>query len=277
MKKAEVLTIVISVLVLGLAFAGLKLANSNKGGKGSDGDSAKVTAEADVTGNTEEVERRLIGYWAVDPSKLVKELEANPPEGASEEQLAEMKDFLLSDKWEEQEKNDMAAMFLYFEERGAVSFYTHGGRMRGSYSIKVPDGKDDKMEVDWTITNLGAGGLIDLVGLSEKEKEDSVARMLDEWNTTEKFRLFLNGETVQAKFPGEPLLMPLSRIKGSEVTKRKDWIRDAFLRVVNEPGVVIVGEGDDPEKTDREEEQRKRELEQLKDEWLTELGLSGEE
>lgn len=42
--------------------------------------------------------------------------------------------------------------------------------------------------------------------------------------------------------------MPFSRIKGSEVTKRKGWIRDAFLRVVNEPGVVIVGEGDDPEK-----------------------------
>ena len=248
MKKAEVLTIVISVLVLGLAFAGLKLANSNKSDKSSDGDSVKAKTEAAVTGNTGEVERRLIGYWAVDPIKLVKAMEATLPEGASEEQLADMKDYLLSDKWEEREKNDTAAWFLHFEERGTVSFYTHGGRMRGSYSIKVPDGKDDKMEVDWTITNLGAGGLLDLVGLSEKEKEDEVVRMLDEWNTTEKFRLFINGETVQAKYPGEPLLMPFSRIKGSEVTKRKGWIRDAFLRVVNEPGVVIVGEGDDPEK-----------------------------
>lgn len=279
MKKAEVLTIVISVLVLGLAFAGLKLANSNKGGKGSDGDSAKVTAEADVTGNTEEVERRLIGYWAIDPIKWAKALEANPPEGVSEEDLTDMKAYFLREDWEEREADDMACAMLHFEEGGVVSQYDNGGRISGSYSIKGADGKNDRIEIERTITSLSALARIDLVGLSEKEKEAKVALRLEDTNT-EQARLFIRGETIQMEFPGEPFPIPLSKIEGSEVTKRKGWNRDEFLmsfRSYMSSGIIIVGEDDDLDKQHREEEQRRRELEQLKNEAMAELGFSGEE
>ena len=278
MKKAEVLTIVISVLVLGLVFAGLKLASGDKSGKSSDGDSAKAATEAGVTANTGEVERRLIGYWAIDPIKWIKALEANPPEGISEEDLTDMKAYLLREDWEDKEADDVAGAMFHFEEGGVVSQYG-SGRISGSYSIKGADGKNDRIEIERTITSLSALARIELVGLSEKEKEAKVALILEDTNT-EQARLFIRGETIQMEFPGEPFPLPLSKIEGSEVTKRKGWNRDEFLmffRSYMSSGIIIVGEDDDLDKQHREEEQRRRELEQLKNEAMAELGFSGEE
>ena len=279
MKKAEVVTILISVLVLGLAFAGLKLASGDKSGKSSGGDSAKAKTEAGVTANTGEVERRLIGYWAIDPIKWVKALEANPPEGISEQDLTDMKAYLLREDWEDKEADDMAGAMFHFEEGGVVSQFGGGGRTLGSYSIKGADGKGDRMEIERTITSLSALARIDLVDLSEKEKEAKVALRLEDTNT-EQARLFIRGETIQMEFPGEPFPLPLSKIEGSEVTKRKGWNRDEFLmffRSYMSSGIIIVGEDDDLDKQHREEEQRRRELEQLKNEAMAELGFSGEE
>ena len=200
------------------------------GDKGADAGKADVeAADPAPSGNTEGLESQLIGYWAIDPSKIVKALEANPPEGVSEEQLAGIKTH-LTEKWEEEEADDTGLLVWQFAKGGRFSFYSGAGRHGGTYAINLEDERGGGLAINMKLTELSELDLLhkslaQQAGSTKQEDEEYVQETLKDLNKMHPALMTLSKETLTVVPPegaGEqmPFSMFLSRLEPAEGKER---------------------------------------------------------
>jgi len=200
------------------------------GDKGADAGKADVEAvDPAPSGNTEGLESQLIGCWAIDPSKIVKALEANPPEGVSEEQLAGIKTHLTED-WEEHEADDSGLLVIQFSKGGRFSLYSGEGRHGGTYAINLEADRGGDLGIRMKITELSEFDLLiknlnQQAGSSKEEVEEYDQKTLKELNTRYPTLMVLSKERLTVVPPeGAEEEMPfslfLSRLGDSEGKER---------------------------------------------------------
>ena len=200
------------------------------GDKGADAGKADVeAADPAPSGNTEGLESQLIGCWAIDPSKIVKALEANPPEGVSEEQLAGIKTH-LTEEWEEHEADDSGLLVFQFSKGGRFSLYSGEGRHGGTYAINWEADRGGDLGIRMKFTELSELDLLhknldQQVGSTKQEVEEYAQEMLKELNTRHPTAMTLSKERLTVVPPeGAEEQMPfslfLSRLGDSEGKER---------------------------------------------------------
>ena len=200
------------------------------GDKGADAGKADVeAADPAPSGNTEGLESQLIGCWAIDPSKIVKALEANPPEGVSEEQLAGMKTY-LTEEWEEHEADDTGLLVFQFSKGGRFSLYSGEGRHGGTYAINWEADRGGDLGIRMKFTELSELDLLhknldQQAGSSKEEVEEYAQEMLKELNTRHPTAMTLSKERLTVVPPEGadkqvPFSVFLSRLGDSEGKER---------------------------------------------------------
>jgi len=245
--------------------AGDSVLSTNGTERPSTAGSSEGKPDAVVSEDTEVIKSQLLGFWAMDPAKIVKDIEENPPEEISENQLKVMKQMLLEPS---EDKEEQDTMMLQFAEGEIFSLYQSHGILIGSYFIKSEAESAEELEIEIKITELSATTYqLDLIGLTKEEAEGKIRSMLESENKRMP-KLLLAGETMRFSFPkgegspGFPVL--LSRMDEAQVSKRKGLIKELFLHYFNK-GQFSVGERDE------------QELQRFRDQFMEELGFSEKE
>jgi hypothetical protein len=137
-------------------------------------------------------ESQLIGYWALNAEKIIKAIEADPPDGATAEELKESGPALreLLREW---------IFIVQLAEGGKLNVYDAGAKEVGTYSLVVDDKTDAPIRIDVEMDS-------------------------------EKFVMILTGETLKITPPaGAQLKFPLlaTRINAAEAKQRLAQFPDA--------------------------------------------------